>query len=486
MFTKQNKILLIILLISAFLRFWDLAGMPPHLRNDEAALGYNAYSVLKTGRDEHGQSLPLIFQSFGDWKMGLYIYLTVPFVAVLGLNELAVRLPSAISGIIAVLLIYKIVWLLFNKRVAFIAALLFGISPIFIVFSRGAWEVNVSLTLTLAAILFFLKALFKEKFLYLSALFFGLTLLTSHTAKLSTPIIFIILFIAYFKQVKKVSLKIVYLSVIIFLFFTIPVALSFIQGKVARLQTLSIFSYNLSAQDTFHSIATRWFSLYSPSTLFLKGDINPQHTPPNTGPLLLLDSIVLILGAKTLIRRGSKQQNIFIWSSLFLLSLSSILTIEKINFERVLPMFIPLLILTSIGINSLWNQKKIVVLIFIIFYVLNYLYFLDQYFVHAQKKNDAWQYGYKQVIEKLKPIKQNYQKIIVQQTLEYPYIFFLFYNLKDEKIEFSDIDWSTQKPQQNYLYVMPQYKLDQQSSFYRVIDEVKDLNGFSRFIIVTI
>lgn len=477
--------ILLILLISVSLRFWDLAGMPPHLRNDEAALGYNAYSILNSARDEHGQFLPLIFQSFGDWKMGLYIYLTVPFVAVLGLNELAVRLPSAIAGIISVLLIYKIVWLLFNKRVALIAALLFGISPILVVFSRGAWEVSLSLTLTLAATFFFLKALSKEKFLMLSSLLFGLTLLASHTAKLSTPALIIILAIAYYKQFKKIRFRIIFLSFIIFLFFTIPVGLSFMQGKVSRITALSIFSYNLSPKDIFASVATRWFNLYSPGTLFLKGDTNPQHTSPSTGPLLLLDSIFLILGAIKLIRTGNRQQNLFIWLSLVFLSLPSILTIEKINLERVLPMFIPILILVSIGINTLFSLKKFIIAICVI-YALNYFYFLDQYFVHAQKKNDAWQYGYKQVIEKLKPIKQNYQKIIVTQTLEHPYIFFLFFDLKDEKIEFSDIDWSTQKPQQNYLYVMPKYKLDQQSSFYRVIDEVKDLNGFSRFIIVTI
>ena len=384
----MNYILSLILLGSFILRFWDLGGMPPHLRNDEAALGYNGYSILKTTRDEHGELLPIFFQSFGDFKPGLYVYSTLPFVGIFGLNEFSVRLPSAIAGIIAVWLMYGIVLQMFGSiKLALITSLVFGISPLFIEFSRGAWEVNVSLMLTLAGILFFLKAVLKEKYLFLSALFFGLTLLTSHTAKLSTPIILVILFIAYFKQIKKVSLKIIYLSAIIFLFFTMLVALSFIQGKVARLQTLSIFSYHLNSQDTLRSIATRWFSLYSPSTLFLKGDINPQHTPPNTGPLLLLDSIFLILGVKTLIRRGSKQQNIFIWSSLFLLSLPSIMTIEKINFERVLPMFIPLVILTAIGMNSLGNFRKNIMIIFIFFYALNYIYFLDQYFVHGKKKN---------------------------------------------------------------------------------------------------
>src|SRR3972149_5810749 len=110
-----NWKLLLILLIGILLRLWKLDIIPPHLTPDEAAIGYNAYSILKTGRDEYGQLLPVIFKSFGDFKPGLYIYLTVPFVAVLGLNEWSVRLPSALSGVLAIFLIHSIVGLVFDK-----------------------------------------------------------------------------------------------------------------------------------------------------------------------------------------------------------------------------------------------------------------------------------------------------------------------------------------------------------------------------------
>src|SRR3990167_2080459 len=101
-------ILLVIIIIAAILRLWNLGGNPPHLTPDEAALGYNAYSILKTGKDEYGQILPVIFKSFGDYKPGLYVYLTVPFVAIFGLTEFAVRLPSALFCILSVFLIFRI------------------------------------------------------------------------------------------------------------------------------------------------------------------------------------------------------------------------------------------------------------------------------------------------------------------------------------------------------------------------------------------
>lgn len=518
-FFQKHKTLILIIQLAAILRLWNLDSMPPHLRNDEAALGYNAYSILKTGKDEHGQSLPIIFQSFGDWKMGGYIYLTIPFINFIGLNDLAVRLPSAFSGIISVYLIYEIVKLIFvSKRLATVSAFILAISPLNIVFSRGAWEVNLSLTLTLAAILFFLKAIYKKKTLLpLSALFFGLTFITSHTAKLSTPIFILILSFSYYRQLKKINTKLLLTAVIICLLFLVPVGLSVIEGKITRLTTLSIFSYQ-SGFPLILSIVNRWFSLYSASTLFINGDTNPQHGGPNTGPFLLFDIILLVLGTITLIKKGTNFQKFFIFFGLLLLTLPSALTIEKVNFERILPVFIPMVILISIGIDNFFVSfkeikfKKIIWSIVIFFYLLNYTYFLDQYFIHGSKKNDAWQYGFKEIFEKLNNFKN--KEIVVQQSLEQPYIFLLFYQIYDpqkyqsivdkvfipnkegkdmglisniDNIKFLDIDWSKTLPKSKTIFVMPIFKLNQQSEFYsgyKVIDEVRDLNGFPLYKII--
>src|SRR3990167_9276367 len=137
-YMKINKLLIIALFIASILRLWNLGNIPPSLTPDEASLGYNAYSILKTGRDEYGKFLPIIFKSFGDYKPGLYVYLSVPFIASLGLNEFAVRLPGAIAGVISVWLLYLIVGLLFpkNKSQAIISAFIMAVNPWSIYFSR--------------------------------------------------------------------------------------------------------------------------------------------------------------------------------------------------------------------------------------------------------------------------------------------------------------------------------------------------------------
>src|SRR3989337_2916838 len=141
---KPLIILLPIIIFGLFLRILRLDSRPLGFTWDEAALGYNAYSILKTGRDEHSQVLPIVFKSFGDYKPGLYIYFTTPIVKALGLTECATRLPSAIFGTLLILVVY-----LLTKN--HFASLMLAINPWAIHFSRGAWEANLALLLTTLA-----------------------------------------------------------------------------------------------------------------------------------------------------------------------------------------------------------------------------------------------------------------------------------------------------------------------------------------------
>jgi len=76
--SKYHLVILIFVFILAFLlRFYNLDKIPNGLYQDETAIGYNAYSILETGKDEYGKSLPLYFKSFGDQKLPVYIYAAV-------------------------------------------------------------------------------------------------------------------------------------------------------------------------------------------------------------------------------------------------------------------------------------------------------------------------------------------------------------------------------------------------------------------------
>lgn len=482
----KRYLLFLIILVAAVLRLWRLDSIPPHLTSDEAALGYNAYSILKTGRDEYGELLPIIFKSFGDYKPGLYVYLTVPFVAIFGLNEFAVRLPSALAGLLAVWFLYLIIRNLKIEnsleignpstslgmvsrsnhwKLEILAPALLAISPWHIHFSRSAWEANVSLTLTLFGIYFFLKSLKSSKFLVFSFLFFALTLLTYQGAKLSTAIVTFILLVLFWREVIKFDKRVIIFSVVIGLIVSLPVLTSFFTGRVGRLEIFSVFSYprpkeylqeflkkgNESVGDLnyylFHTetlnftrgILGRYFNHFGGRFLFFEGDYqNPRHSAPNHGMLLLIDLILLTVGLLAVVKAKSKLSRFSIlW--LLLAPLPAVLSRDQVHAIRGLNMVIPLTLVSTFGLALLitWigslSVKKLRVsgLAFLVLLFLSSLvYYFDSYFIHLPKHNSQfWSYGYKQIVEAVTPIQKNYEEIKIQQSFAQPYIYFLFFGV---------------------------------------------------------
>src|SRR3989344_4228507 len=96
--SPSHKISRIILIIAAALRLWHLGSVPPSLSLDEVSIGYNAYSILKTGTDEYGYRFPLLLRAYDDWRPASYAYMVMPFVWLFGLSVWAVRLPAALLG----------------------------------------------------------------------------------------------------------------------------------------------------------------------------------------------------------------------------------------------------------------------------------------------------------------------------------------------------------------------------------------------------
>lgn len=539
---KIKKYLLIaILIFAAFLRLWKLGSIPPSLTPDEASLGYNAYSVLKTGRDEYGKLFPIIFKSFGDYKPGFYVYLTIPSILAFGLNEFAVRLPSALFGIISVWLIYLIVKRLFQKEnLALISSFIAAVTPWLIYFSRGAWEVNVSLTLTLAGIFFFLKFLEKEKYIYLSVISFALTLVCYQGAKLATGIVVLLLITLYFRRVIKIEPKKIIISVILGLLISSPILLSLVNGQAGRLEVFSVFSYRRPADYLqaflnegnekvgdisyylFHSevmnfkrgILGRYFNHFSGRFLFFEGDwSNPRHSAPNSGMLLITDLILLLAGVYALIRSKLSKEHWFVILWLLLAPLPSILSRDQVHAIRSMNMAIPLIIVLAFGLNrisEIISRNKFKTILFLgggIVYLIGLLYFFDSYFVHLPKHDSQlWEYGYKQVVQTITPIQQKYKTIKVQQSFAQPYIYFLFYQKYDpakyqknakltvadsaldvgyitqiDNIKFVPIDWSINRGEKGTLFVADPIRIPPEDSkdenLFKVISEIKYLNG---------
>src|SRR3989338_11330704 len=204
---KKTLVLLgAVTILAAVLRLYRLGSTPISLEWDEVAIGYDAYSLIKTGRDQFGDLLPVTFRSLDDYKPPIYEYLTVIPVSVFGLTGFAVRLPSALSGIGMVFLLYFFAGILFQNifllknyknKASLLASFLLAVSPWHIQFSRAAFEVNVAAAVTVLAVYSFLKGLTENRYFILSALFFGITLFSYHSARVVSPLLFLSLFILF-------------------------------------------------------------------------------------------------------------------------------------------------------------------------------------------------------------------------------------------------------------------------------------------------
>ena len=190
----KRLVLPLILILTFFLRVPLIDRYPVGFTPDEASFGYDAYSLLKTGKDQWGEPWPLTFRSFGDSKLPLYTYLTIPTVFIFGLNEFATRLPGALIGVLAVFATYLMTREIFkNKTLGHVSAFLLAISPWHTALSRGAFEANLTVFFMAIGVWAFYRGIKNKKWMILSAFSLGVNLFSYHSARLVTPLLVAVL-----------------------------------------------------------------------------------------------------------------------------------------------------------------------------------------------------------------------------------------------------------------------------------------------------
>ena len=101
---------ILILLLGIFLRFYQLGAVPASLDWDEVSWGYNAYSIVHTGKDEYGSQYPMSFRAFGDYKQPFYVYADTVPVALFGLTPFSTRFPSAFFGSLSIIFVFLLTY----------------------------------------------------------------------------------------------------------------------------------------------------------------------------------------------------------------------------------------------------------------------------------------------------------------------------------------------------------------------------------------
>lgn len=461
---SKKYVLILIVLLAFILRFYRLGENPPSLYWDEAAIGYNAYSILKTARDEHGTLLPMSFRSFDDYKSPAYIYATVPSILLSGLNEFSVRLPSAIFGVSTVLALFLLVSKLSgNKSVAQLSAFFLATSPWHLHFSRAAFEANLMVFLILSALGLFVYSRKRVVLLILCALIFGISLYSYNAARLYVPLFTLAIATLFIKDVKSIGAKIIIPAILLLVFF-IPL-LSNIQNNTLRDQSVSIFA---NTQHPFASFVENYLSHFSLNFLFTSGDPIGRHSVGNMGELFLFQLPLILVGLVLVCKNVKLTSNKLLLVLLVTSPIPASLALPSPHAVRALmlaPIFSIFCALGASHIAKIQSMSKVRVLIATVLVAIgfyNLSIYLHLYYIHYPKEKSLdWQDGNKEAIQFMNKIKDDYNSIAISNYYAQPYIYVLFYTKFDpktyqrlnkqknnnfDKYEFFSDSWGKTKP----------------------------------------
>lgn len=411
-----------IIIVGLLLRVVFINSSPPALYGDELTIALDAYSLSKTAHDQLGNLLPLTFP-MGAGRPAGYVYFSVPFVALFGPTALGVRALSILSGVGIILLIYLLVKKLLSKKIALLAAGILALNPWDISLSRGGFEAHFALFLALAGTYFFINAKEKSIFYILSALSFGLALHTYPTYKISLLLFLPLLvwFIGARNVLTDIKKKYFLVGLITFIFLAIVAASqTFIAGSETRFLNINVFSnqqikdkleqkinyertasrFSNSISKYFHNkpieytkiIIENYLQNFSADFLVLHGDRNPRHNMATMGQLYFAEVILILIGLLSFWQKTKR----IISFLLFWITIGPIPTaiIDLPHALRSAFMLPPFIILSALGLYTLFNSKnKIFLAIISLFFLIQTIFFFQKlYFLAPYAYSNFWAY----------------------------------------------------------------------------------------------
>lgn len=508
---KQNIVnicLGVILLFSLFLHLYKILNNPPSLFSDEVDANYQAFVFNQRLTDYYGNKFPIHFHSYSDWRTSLYVYSTAFVQKFVGHTDLAARLPAAIYGTLAVFAFFLLIKQLFNSsKWALTGALLLSLSPWLTHYSRIGFEVSGMLFVLILGLYYWIKFTQnqKNKNLYLSIVFFLVSIYFYSTAKLFLLLIGLALIVIWFKTLIKLPLKTITTSVLLIVIISLPFIVDTLKGRAGyRFSYISIFSDPTVSQNVdfqrqqdsyvkfgdqigltptlfskvFHNKLSKWsemflknyYSSFSTDFLFLTGDGNLRHGFQTSGYLLLPDLLFIILGFSTILKKkfdNNKKLLIFFALCLIFAPIPFSLTRDSIfpHGTRLIIMLPFLAIFSLIGIREfcLIFKSKILFFTILILYFISFTVFAHQYFYHYPNLSAReWHTGMKAAVNESLSQKDKYSKIFYSNSYEPFMPFFLNYsrylpankNISSaEAIKWDNNDYFTGMQAENKFYI---------------------------------
>lgn len=448
-FFKKNYLIILILIIATGLR---LINIDAPLQIDEAWLGYEGFSLKQTGHSMMGLKYPIALPfNFSNQILAgesILTYLMIFFIKSFGLSEAIIKLPLIICSILTILILYRLIILINNKKTALITSALYSISLWPIITSQTAFSAFLLPFLYILGTYLLILGIKKQKplFFLLSALPWSLTFYSFAAAALWTPFLLLVFFIIFYQQFK--SQKIILLSfVVLFFIFTLPYGLVLLKSywpttfninlPFVTIPTFTNSRFNQVSINTNHSaimIPLAFVFNYLLHLVLVFFFVEPKAILPFYHGLLELYLLPFILMGLIHLWQNKNQAFykilliIFFAYPLLPSLIDSVPTIHPTRDIMILPW---IFIIAAVGLKTFWekfkkNKKVLIVSGFLI--SLNIVISLFIYFTKYHQFNfPTNQYDNKQLINYLKTVENQYDKIIIRTDRSY--LDLQYYNL---------------------------------------------------------
>jgi 4-amino-4-deoxy-L-arabinose transferase-like glycosyltransferase len=460
---KKNWIFILILIAALLIRIINLDYL--ELFGDEVDAGYQAYSIMTTGRDYKGHYLPSYAQSFSEWRAPGMLYAMIPFIKIFGLNEYGVRLYSVFWGIISILGTYFLLKEIgVKKSIRLLSIFIITVTPWHIQYSRTAFELTLLSSLIIWGLVFLIKGLRNKQLILiiLASICLVSSFYTYNIANILVPLLCLITILNIQKGKNNSRLIIIFIGLSFIL--CLPLINQIFFGHAAdRYKIFSIFNNQdvvrqindfrnnnnntlisrvLANKVTFvgKRIIFNYTNAFSSEFLFGQGDITWRHSLHFVGNLYWIELPLLLIGIWQLINK----KRWYVLGLLAVAPVASSLTIDGYNHaSRLFFMVFPLSFTVAIGLSYLLENKYKrlfggLIGILFIFELFNY-----QYYYWNNYRSDSWRwwhYGYKESVQYINSQKNNYKYIFIENTYEPALIRYLFWSKTDPRLIFNIVD----------------------------------------------
>jgi 4-amino-4-deoxy-L-arabinose transferase-like glycosyltransferase len=478
---SHNYFLYSTLAVGIALRCVLFPHLPPGLNQDEAAAAYEAYSLLWTGKDRWGNAFPIYFPGWGSGQNVLYSYLSIPAIALFGLNLFSTRLINLIFGIATLPLMYACVKQVCTPRIALYATALLSVLPWHVMLSRWGLESNL-LPFFLLLGTYCIKLALQEKaprLLIVFCLFpWAIGLYAYATSILFTPVFIALTF--YYERRQIEERKTLWLCALsVFLGTAIPFILFLIKNNIFGVsfgfEQVLPFSIPLLPSQR---IAQAGGSL-GESLIFLFNGFNDElvwNSPPYFLPLFLISFPFLGIGLVLLIQALKQGEvNLFL---LWLCATMPLIFLVRLNVNRANALFIPIIVISVIGFEAMRQAISEPFLKRVLFRVvagwigLNTILFAGSYFsAYGAQAGTKFQAGLAQSLETAQSIAKPTEPIFVTETIPLNYIYVLFWQKVNPKTFQQQADYRVEKGIyavhrfDRYYFDLPTLRQDSPPSF---------------------